>query len=375
LVGKSAENSHIGFIPILGTTLKQRASAIARVKRLGVVTTLLGSFSPLDWNEEQFVKSPPFTLENGHGKVFATASNHEAETILDHLPTAIGLRKRKQGRTHYLITKGKSVKAFRQFVWFARKSWRSREYSVLWAVVYLRDKKGWSDSPITLDEIAGIAGSSRRDAAEALAKLGSKPEGQNHTSSYQVDKQTAELMLDKLLADLPNLTEEIIMHTLCSGIGGSASEVYERVIGQGLGMSATYKTLEKLKQKDHVYAMKHYRVNERGPMRELLVANCRTCFYGYASPEHCLADTLRQVEDMLETYYGKALPEDIKEELYASIRAVPYSSRLGRRVYELLKLMHEVDHISREGGVQTVLGKIEESYGEEFPLKKTQGNV
>ena len=69
----------------------------------------------------------------------------------------------------------------------------------------------------------------------------------------------------------------------------------------------------------------------------------------YASPEHCLADTTRQIEDMLETYYGKALPGEAKEDLYSSIRAVPYSSKLGRRVYELLKLMHEVDHITKEG--------------------------
>jgi len=339
---------------------------------LDVTTTLLSSFAPSGWNEEQFVKSPPFSLENGHGKVFVTASNRDAETILDTLPTSVGLRKRKQGRTHYLITKGNSIRAFRQFIWFARRSWRSKEFSVAWAVVYLRSKKGWSDAPIAIDDIVGAAGCSRKEATEALASLGSKPVGQNHTSAtYQIDKQAAAAMVDKLLTELPNLTEEIVMHALCSGIGGSASEVYERVIAQGLGMSATYKTLEKLKERDHVYAMKHYRVNERGPMRELLVANCRTCFYGYASPEHCLADTLRQIEDMLETYYGKVLPDDAKEELYSSIRAVPYSSRLGRRVYELLKLMHEVDHITKEGGVQTVLGRVEESYGDEFPLKKT----
>ena len=338
--------------------------------------SLLGSFPPQEWNEEGFIKAPPFILENGHGKVLVTTNNPATEAILDAFSTRIGLKKRKQGRTHYLITKGSSVRAFRQFIWFARRSWRSWDFSVLWAVVYLRTKKGWSESPVSLDAIAEAAGCSRREASEVLLKLGSSPMEQNHAaSSYQVDIQAAEAMLGNLLTELPNPTEEVVMHTLCSGIGGSASEVYERVIAQGLGMSATYKTLEKLKQRDYVYPMKHYRVNERGPMRELLVANCRTCFYGYASPEHCLADTLRQVEDMLETYYGKVLSDEAKEELYSSIRAVPYSSKLGRRVYELLKLMHEVDHITKEGGVQTVLGKVEESYGEEFPLGKPRPNA
>ena len=179
-------------------------------------------------------------------------------------------------------------------------------------------------------------------------------------------------MIKKMVSELPNWTEELIMQTLCSGIGGSASEVYERVMSQGLGMSATYKTLEKLKRNEYVHPLKHYRVNERGPMRELLAANCGSCFYGYASPERCLTDTLRQLEDMFENYYGKKLSEEERERLRSSISAVPYNSRLSRRVYELLKLMRQVDRVAKEGGVPTVLSKIEESYGVEFPLGKPQ---
>ena len=341
---------------------------------MSVVVSLLGLFPPRDWGEEQFVKSPPFVIEDGHGKVFVTANDSATEAVIDSLPQSIGLRKRKQGRTHYLITKGSSTRAFRQFMWFARRSWRKKEFAVAWVVVYLRERKAWSDSPLSVDEVADASGLGRKEVAEVLEGFNLDAVGKNHSTTYQISRQSAEAMIEGLLAELPNLTEEVIMNTLCSGIGGSASEVYERVIAQGLGMSATYKTLERLKQKDFVYAMKHYRVNERGPMRELLVANCRMCFYGYASPEHCLAATLRQIEDMLETYYGKNLPEDVKEELYSSIRAVPYSSRLGKRVYDLLKLMHEVDHIAKEGGVQTILGKVEESYGDEFPLRKTEVN-
>jgi len=337
---------------------------------LGVIMSLFGSFPPEDWSEERFVKSPPFILEDGHGKVFVTANNPEAQSVLDNLPVSVGLKKRKQGKTHYLITKGNSVGEFRQFMWYARRSWRNREFPIAWAIVYLRAKKEWSDVPISLDDIVGMTGLGRNETAEILTRFGVNVVGKNHTVSYQVDRQAAEALVYRLLDELPNLTEEIVMNTLCSGIGGSAAEIYERVIAQGLGMSATYKTLEKLKQKDFVYAMKHYRVNERGPMRELLVANCRMCFYGYASPENCLAATLRQIEELFETYYGKSLSEDAKEQLYASMKAVPYNSKLGRRVYELLRLMHEVDHIAKEGGVQTVLGKIEETYGEEFPLRK-----
>jgi len=338
--------------------------------KLGVVMSLLGSFPPEEWREERFVKSPPFILEDGRGKVFVTAGNDETQRVVEALPASLGLKKRKQGKTHYLITKASSVRAFRQFLWFARRSWRSNDFTIAWAMVYLREKRTWSDSPITLDEVAAFAGLGRNETAEVLTRFGLNVVGRNHSVTYQVDRQTAETIVAGLLDQLPNLTEEIVMNTLCSGIGGSASEIYEKVLTQGLGMSATYKTLERLKQKGFVYAMKHYRVNERGPMRELLVANCRSCFYGYASSENCLAATLRQIEEMFESHYGKSLSDEAKEQLYSSMRAVPYNSRLGRRVYELLKLMNEVDHISKEGGVQTVLGKIEEMYGEEFPLRR-----
>ena len=45
--------------------------------------SLLSSFPPTEWSEEQFIKTPPFALENGSGKVFATATNRGTETILD----------------------------------------------------------------------------------------------------------------------------------------------------------------------------------------------------------------------------------------------------------------------------------------------------
>jgi hypothetical protein len=351
---------------------------------MDTLLNLLGAFAPSEWNEETFIKKPPFSLEGSGGKAFATPTDPSTEVTLDRLSKTMGLKKRKQGSVHYLITKGSSLKAFRQFGWFVRRSWRNEEFAVLWAVIHFGQTKGWTEFPVSLDEIAELAGCSRKRCAEILDKrmavvggprLAGQSSGSNNNAAlggYQIDKHGAELVLGKMISELPNWTEELIMQTMCSGIGGSASEVYERLLAQGLGISSIYKTLGKLKQEDYIYPLRHYRVNEKGPMRELLAANCRSCFYGYSSPERCLADTLRQLEDILETYYGKRLTDQEREKLHSSIRDVPYSSRLSRKVYELLKLMQQIERGADEGGVPTVLTKIEESYGVELSLRRPQ---
>jgi len=335
--------------------------------------SLLGSFRPLEWTEEEYVEHPPFILEGAGGKVFATATSPGPQAVLDRLSEVLGLKKRKQGRTYYYITKGSSLRAFNDFEWIVRKSWRDKKFAVFWAIVYLKETRGWTDSPVELDAIAEVAGCGRKQCATVLEEAIPTPDGAGLDAfGYRVDRQGAESLVRKMNSELPSRTEEIVMRALCSSMGGSASEVYERVMTQGLGLSATYKTLEKLKKKNHVHSLKHYRVNDRGPMRELLAANCGSCFYGYASPQRCLTDTLRQLETMLRTYYGKTVNDEEKDRLRSSINAVPYSSKLSRRVVELLTLVHQVDQLAEEGGVSTVLSKIEESYEMEFPLRRQQ---
>jgi hypothetical protein len=295
------------------------------------------------------------------------------QAVLDRLSEVLGLKKRKQGRTCYYITKGSSLRAFNDFEWIVRRSWRDKKFAVFWAVVYIRETRGWIDSPVELDVVAEMSGCGRKECAAVLEEaLPTLDDAGLAASGYWVDRQGAESLVRKMTSELPSRTEEIVMQVLCSSMGGSASEIYERVMTQGLGMSATYKTLEKLKKKNYVHPLKHYRVNDKGPMRELLAANCGSCFYGYASPQRCLTDRLRQLEAMMKTYYGKTVSDEEKDRLRSSINAVPYSSKLSRRVVELLTLMHQVDQLAAERGVSTVLSKIEESYGMEFPLRRQQ---
>jgi len=98
-------------------------------------------------------------------------------------------------------------------------------------------------------------------------------------------------------------------------------------------------------------------------MRELLAANCRNCFYGYTSEERCFQDAVRQVESFMKRYYGKEIKPDDKIILHKTLRLIPYSSRILRRMLTALRLMHELNNLRKEAYLATMLRKFEEWYG------------
>ena len=165
------------------------------------------------------------------------------------------------------------------------------------------------------------------------------------------------------------------MSGLCSGTGSSIADIYENLFTLGLTVGAAYKIVERLKTKGYIYPARHFRVNEKGPMRELLSADCSSCFYGYTNEERCLLDTFRQLEDTVQRYYGRRLSEEDRNTLYLSVKSVPYSSRICRRVIKALRLMHEVNTITKEGRVLMMLKKMEERYGIDFPLKISETSL
>lgn len=72
---------------------------------------------------------------------------------------------------------------------------------------------------------------------------------------------------------------------------------------------------------------------------------------------------------MLTTYYGREFSEEEKQSLYASIKLIPLSSRVSRRVLESLWLIHQVQVVTNERRVVNLLKKIEEKCGIELPIK------
>lgn len=337
-----------------------------------VPLALLGAFPPNQWTEDLYVRAPPFIVENMPGRVHVIPSDSEAQEILDNVARPLGFVKRKQGHVRYLVSRSDSIKALRLFDWFVRRSWRDKRFAVLWTIIYIGETKHWSHPNISLESVAEVAHCELKQCADIMTAIldgAAAPSKIAGYTDYELKKERVISYLMSMLKELPTWTEELVMKSLCSGMGGSVEDVYEQIMPQGLGIEAAYKVAERLKRRGYLYAARHYRVNERGPMREQLSANCRNCFYGYSSEDRCLTDTLRQVEGMLSTYYGREFSEEEKRSLYASIKLIPLSSRVSRRVLESLWLIHQVQVVTNERRVVNLLKKIEEKCGIELPIK------
>jgi hypothetical protein len=331
----------------------------------------MASFRPGEWGEEDYARAPPYVMENNSGRVFLVPRDHYVEATLDSVSPLLGLKKRRQGHVSYLVSRADAIKALRQFDWFVRRSWRSGDLAVVWALVHLGEKRKWASSDVSLQAVAELSGQTPKECAESLARLfHARAEGSfSAIGDYASDKKLVTSALEQAHRELPTWTEEVVMGVLCSSSGGSVADIYESVIAQGLSVGAVYKVLERLKGQGYVFPARFFRVNDRGPMREMLSADCRNCFFGFTNPDVCLQDSLRQLEDVLQRDFGKVPTREERSGLYASMKGIPYSSRTNRRVLASLRLMHELDAMVGEGRVSGLLRKIEEHYGVELPVK------
>jgi len=342
---------------------------------LKIPMSLFGSFRPTDWREEAYISRPPFTIETISGRVFLIPRDHEVESMLDAISASLGLKKVRQGHTSYVVSRGYAIKALREFDWYVRRSWKNKELLALWALAHVGERGDWKLTSLQLDYVAEVAGLTTKECGNALQVLfRSNPENisVHGLSELASDRRLIQQTMETKVTELPIWTEEMVMSVLCAGPGGSVAELYEAMLGQGLGIGAVYKLAERLKTRGYIYPLRHYRVNERGPMREMLAADCRNCFFGYSNPEVCLEDSIRQIEDVLERDYGKEPTKEERAALYNSVKTTPYASRTNRRVLSSLKLMHEIDRMSKEGRVASMLKKIEEGYGVNLPVKVTR---
>ena len=334
---------------------------------------LLGSFSPGQWTEDVYVKSPPYLVENSSGKVTVITQDSEAELVLDKLTKLLGLTKIKQGHTFYSVTRSKSIRAFRLFDWYVRRSWQHKDFAVLWAIIFIAETKSWSRSKISMESVAELTNCDMKLCAEIMQEIldgEASPASVQGFTEYTLDKQRVMASLAEHIEALPTWTEELVMRALCTETGGSVEEIHEQIITQGVGLAAAYKVAERLKHEGYLYPSRHFRVAEKGPMREYLSANCRNCFYGYTSEEKCLLDVFKQLEDTLSRHYGRKLTNEERIALFTSIKSVPFSSRIGRRVLESLGLIHQVEVLMGERRVLGMLKKIEQQYKIEFPIAK-----
>jgi len=326
----------------------------------------LESFPPSAWREELYVKSPHFIFENLGGKAIITPTRRDSEIVLDGLARHLSLKKRREEENHYyIVSKTEVIKALNIFNWFVRRSWRIKEFSIIWALVYVASAKGWGERPIPLGSVAEISGYEPLVCAEVIERLvkAGQQSSRAGQEDYAVDRREVGKAIQELLERLPTWSEELVMNTLCCRPALSVEDIYKQVMENGLSLRAVYKIVEKLKRENYIIRLKYYRVSPKGPMRELLSANCRNCFYGYASEERCFQDTMRQVERFIKRHYGRELSQEDKTTFYKALRLIPYSSRVLKRVLIALRLSHELNNLKKEGYLATMLRKFEEWYG------------
>ncbi|MDV3277008.1 MAG: hypothetical protein LYZ69_00905 [Nitrososphaerales archaeon] len=286
----------------------------------------------------------------------------------------MGLRKTKGHQPYYLTSRDSTIKALRMFDWFVRRSWRSKELAVLWALIHEMGRQAESSpAVVSLEAVTGLTGYEPKLCAEIIARL---LERSNHQvaradtrASYEADRARAYKVLERFLEEAPTWTEEHMMHALCSEAGASATELYNQVLLHDLTVGAVYKTVERLKRTGYIHITKHFRVNEKGPMRELLSSDCSNCFYGYSNAESCLKDAFRQLEYILERYYQKDLTEEERANSYNALKSMPLGPRVIRKVIETLSLMQRAESLMKERQVISVLKKFEEWYGVKLPIQ------
>ena len=333
---------------------------------------LFGSFRPTDWTEEAYITRPPFAIETVSGRVHLVPRDYHVEETLDAISSPLGLKRVSQGHRRFQVTKANVAKGLREFDWYVRRSWQRKEVTALWALAYIGETEDWSLTNLKLQYVAEVAGLTTRECGQALQNLFHLTPQNGSTrnlTEFGTDKSLVQQTLEKKISELPIWTEEKVMSALCAGTGGSITELYEAVLSQGLTIGAVYKVSEHLKTQGYVFTQKHYRVYNRGPMREMLSPDCGHCFFGYSSSAKCLEGTLREIEDVLARDYGKEPTKDERSAVFNAVKSMPYASRTNRRVLSSLKLMHELDDIAGEGAVSSTLVKISGGYGVKFPVK------
>jgi hypothetical protein len=333
--------------------------------------TLLKAFSPGQWNEGDQVRTPPFVTEDVDGTVMIVPSSLETEQTLDLISAPLGLKKSKNGRLCYLTSRAETVRALRMFGWFVRRSWRDKELAVLWALVHSLGDLDEPRPPVSVRSVCEMTGCGPKFVAEVMGGLRAATPNGSRSNSFQeceIDGPAVRKQLEARLEETPTQTEELVMESLCSGMGSSVNDIYNRAFPRELTVGAVYKVSEELKRDGYVQVLKHFRVNERGPMRELLGSDCSHCFYGYTSPDRCFDDAFRELEHILKRYYGKELSEEERAGSYNSIKSAPYGPKVIRKVLEALKLIHHMDVLMGEKNVVSVLRKLEEWYDVEFPV-------
>ncbi|MEM4189956.1 MAG: hypothetical protein QW544_05530 [Candidatus Caldarchaeum sp.] len=341
-----------------------------------LLMTLLTSAPPSAWSEDKFIQSPLYRVEQFDEKLLLLPDRSEAELVLENLVRMLGLRKNKTTHPSYLIQKSECFKAFRNFLWLIRRSWRNEEVRIIWSALYVANAKGWGSVPLNL--VAEVSGSEHARCREVLAKV---LDGEKlvNSETLKAERKHFSKALDHLVESIPTWSEELVMATLCSETYASVEDIFLKVRPYGLSIGAVYKIVQRLKKANQIVRVRYSRRSLQGPMREVFSPNCRSCFYGYSSEEKCLQHLLVEMEMYFRGNYGRELSSEEKEVLYKSLRLTPFGSRLLRKLMSTFRLVRSVEMLMRDERLAALLRKLDELCGIKMTVPsfefKTRNNI
>lgn len=325
-----------------------------------LLMALLASSPPSAWSEDKFIQSPLYRVEEFDEKLLLLPERSEAELVLDNLVQMLGLKKHKTVPPSYLVQRSECFKAFRNFLWLIRRSWKDEEVRIVWSALYVAHAKGWGNTPLSM--VAELSGLDPAKCREVLARLLNGEKLVNSETLKAGRKHFSEA-LEHLVRNIPTWSEELVMAALCAETYASVEDIFLKVRSYGLSIGAVYKIVQRLKKANQIVRVSYSRRSLQGPMREVFSPNCRNCFYGYSSEEKCLQHLLVEMETYFKENYGRELTSEEKAFLYKSLRLTPFGPRLLRKLLSTFRLVRSVEMLMKDERLVGLLRKLDELCG------------
>ncbi len=314
---------------------------------------LLREFSPHEFTEDNYVNSPLLMIiEKADGQdLIVVARSQKSIHVLDRLSSSNHVKKLREDV--YSIERLSMIDAMVKFSWIIRLSWKNEDAHLVWSLLnsYLKSSDQESLRSILLKEF-------NIELEKCLRKLSI-----NTVEDYSEFLGTLLLKLDQTLSNIPPILFQKIIDYLCIHGELTVEELSRKIVREGISISTLYKTLSKLKKDNYVRVVKHIRVSNRGPMRELLTSNCNKCLYNHSSHDACYKFNLNQLSAVLYALYDKLLTQKDMERLYIEFRSIPYPQRVLKRINNILISLHSIKSRLDDKLTNSILQRIQSITG------------
>lgn len=317
------------------------------------------AYEPKDWSESAYLSNPDFIILRD-SRLLMFLGNPSSTTCLSDLGLKI-----PPNKSDVFEIPRRFMKAFELFEMYFRRSWQDPRYGVLWAAISSLLIRKETKGHVTLDEIHAKTPYQRVTCTTALESLGYIPK---YGQLYCFKMEDLVKRLHAIVKEIHGKSQNDVMDFVCSNPRTFATDVASYMVRRGLGVSATYKLLQRLKGDGYIRVAEHVRVKGRGPMREVIVPNCRKCFYGYSSPEVCFKANFRNMVIIIEHITNRRLKSEDIERMFLELKKLPLCERTIKSLNKLLISFLQFSELLRRREVNVMLSKLEDMIGMKLPM-------